>query len=224
MSSARELSWPPPSPACPGRELLFPHQSRIFFDMQQQVEIAALKAGDEKAFRTLVEQFQDRVYRTCFGILGNRDQAEDAAQETFIEVFSAITTFRGEAQLATWIYRIAVVTALKAIRKKRRKKWRALLFTDDNEYNNIVSARDPDDGNHPLLQLENKERAEILYKAMDRLPESQRTAFTLHKIEGLEYKKIAEVMDLSLSSVESLIHRAKLNLQKYLGQYYRGQA
>ena len=80
---------------------------------------------------------------------------------------------------------------------------------------------DKNESNHPLAQLENKERSEILYSALNKLPESQRVAFTLHKIEGLSYEDICDVMDTTLSSVESLIHRARTNLRKRLYSYYR---
>jgi RNA polymerase sigma factor (sigma-70 family) len=191
--------------------------------VEEHGDIRALKAGDEQAFRLMVDEYQDRVFHTCFGFLGSREEAEDAAQETFIAVFSSIKDFREEAALSTWIYRIAVITALQAIRKKRRKRQVSLFFSRGEEDNVLATARDCDENNHPLLQLENKERADTLYRAMNKLPESQRVAFTLHKIEGMEYKHIAEVMNVSLSSVESLIHRARTNLRKYLGTYYRRQ-
>jgi len=82
---------------------------------------------------------------------------------------------------------------------------------------------DADERNHPLAQLENKERAEELHKAMNKLSESQRAAFVLHKLEGLSYAEISEVTKNSLPSVESPIHRAKKNLQKHLFDYYQGQ-
>jgi RNA polymerase sigma factor (sigma-70 family) len=189
--------------------------------VEDRINIKALKADDAQEYRAMVELFQDRVFHTCFGFLGSREEAEDAAQETFIAVYSSIRDFREESSLSTWIYRIAVITALQAIRKKRRKRQIALFFPDGSADDALTASRDPDESTHPLLQLENKERAEILYKAMNKLPESQRVAFTLHKIEGMEYKEIAEVMQLSLSSVESLIHRAKINLQKRLQTYYR---
>lgn len=191
--------------------------------MDEHVNIEALKAGDEQALKALVEMFQDRVFHTCFGFLGNRAEAEDAAQETFIEVLSSIKDFRQESTIATWIYRIAVITALQAIRKKRRKRQVALFFASERADDALATAHDPDESNHPLLRLENKERADALYGAMGKLPESQRVAFTLHKIEGLEQKEVAEIMNLTVSSVESLIHRAKSNLQKHLRAYYGKQ-
>lgn len=191
--------------------------------VEEHVDIQALKRGDERAFKMLVDTFQDRVFHTCFGFLGSREEAEDAAQETFIEIFSAIRSFREESKLSTWIYRITVITALQTIRKKRRKRRVALLFFSGRSDDVLETARDSDENNHPLLRLENKERAEALFNAMNKLPESQRVAFTLHKTEGLEHKEVGEVMNLSVSSVESLIHRAKANLQKHLGAYYRQQ-
>ena len=188
--------------------------------MKESIDIQAIKAGDEDAFRTLVETFQDRVFNTCLGFLETREEAEDAAQETFMEVYANVGNFREEAQLSTWIYRIALTQSLQLIRKKKRKKRFALFYSGDAKQEVIESVADSND-HHPLAQLENKERAEILYNAMKQLQEAQRVAFTLHKIEGLEYKEIGEVMNLSLSSVESLIYRAKANLQKRLHAYYR---
>ncbi len=191
--------------------------------VEENIDVGELKSGNERAFRALVEMFQDRVFNTCFGFLGNREEAEDAAQETFIDIFSSIKHFREDAKLSTWIYRIAVTTSLQAIRRKRRKKRFSLLFTGDRKDDAMASAADSSINNHPLALLENKERGELLYRAMNKLPASQRVAFTLHKIEGLGYKEIGEVMNLSLSSVESLIHRAKTNLQNSLSDYYREQ-
>jgi RNA polymerase sigma-70 factor (ECF subfamily) len=191
--------------------------------VEEIIDIEALKAGREDAFRVLVNTFQDRVFNTCLGFLENREEAEDAAQETFMEVYRSLRNFREEAKLSTWIYRIAVSKSLLAIRRKRRKK-RFALFVSQRDDGGIEEA--PDNAtaaNHPLAQLENKEDAEILYAAMGKLAESQRIAFTLNKIEGLRYEEIAEVMNVSLSSVESLVHRAKMNLQKRLYAYYKNE-
>lgn len=191
--------------------------------MEESIDIEALKAGGEDAFRVMVNTFQDRVFNTCLGFLENREEAEDAAQETFMEVYRSLRNFREEAKLSTWIYRIAVSKSLLAIRKKRRKKRFALFVRQPDEGGIMESPGNMDATNHPLAQLENNERAEILYMAMGKLAESQRVAFTLNKIEGLRYKEIAEVMNVSLSSVESLVHRAKINLQKRLYAYYKNE-
>jgi RNA polymerase sigma factor (sigma-70 family) len=192
--------------------------------MINRIDIAALQQGNQSAFREIVAAFQDKVYNTCLGFLECPQEAEDAAQEVFIEVFRSVGNFRGDASLSTWIYRIAVSKCLQEIRKKRRQKRFAHFVPrihGEEEPSDCVG--DPDVRNQPLAQLEDKERADILYAALSALAESQRVAFTLHKIEGLSYHEIAEVMDASLPAVESLIHRAKTNLRKRLTEYYRMQ-
>ena len=181
--------------------------------------IALLKEGNETAFRDLVEQHQVRVYNTCLGLIRNEAEADDISQEVFIEIYRSIGTFRGESKLSTWIYRIAVTKSLEYIRAKKRKKrfaiLKSLVYTEDD------SVMDIPDFAHPGVLAENRERAAILFQAIDHLPENQKVAFTLNKIEGLRYEEIAAIMGKSVSSVESLLHRARLKLQEYLYKYYK---
>ncbi len=188
--------------------------------MDEKIDIAALKGGNEAAFRNIVELLQDRVYRTCYGFLRSPQEAEDAAQEVFIEVFNSVKDFRAEAQLATWVHRIAVTKSIEAIRRKRRKKRLAFLVPDRIGEIEQELIEDRSDGTNPAVLLENAEREQVLNRALNSLPDSQRVAFTLHKVEGLSYEEITKIMGNSLSSVESLIHRAKTNLQKRLYDYY----
>jgi len=180
--------------------------------------VERLKRGDETAFRELVDDYQNKVFNTCISFLKNPDDADDLTQEVFIEVYSSIKKFREDAKLSTWIYRITVNKSLEHIRKMKRKKRSVFLQWFGNE------DKDPElqvpDFNHPGVLAENRERARILLKAIEKLPEKQRIAFTLHKMEDLSYEQIAEVMQKSLSSVESLMHRAKSNLKKELYAYY----
>jgi RNA polymerase sigma factor (sigma-70 family) len=187
------------------------------------IDITALKAGDEGAFKAMVEWFQDHVFNTCLGFLETRQEAEDIAQEVFIEVYRSIGYFRQESKLSTWVYRIAVTKSLEELRRKRRKKRFAIFSRAPENDPHPELLRDFDASNHPLAQLENKERAEALYAALNKLPESQRVAFTLNKIEGLSYGEISEVMVTSIASVESLIHRARTNLRKHLYGFYKSQ-
>ena len=179
-----------------------------------------LRLRDEAAFRELVERFKNRVYNTCLGFLHNRQDAEDAAQEVFIRIFESIGDFRGDASLATWIYRIAVTRSLEVIRYRKRGKRRAFFESLTSESEATAGAADEEYFEHPGVALEQKERAGILFREIEKLPENQKVAFTLHKVEGLAYKEIAEVMDTTLSAVESLMHRAKRNLRKQLQEYY----
>lgn len=189
--------------------------------IEESALIEQINSGSEAAFRALVTEHQDRVYNTCMGFLRNSHDAEDVSQEVFIEVFDSISDFREDASLSTWIYRIAVTKSLELIRYRKRKKrsgfFQALnaMFSEPDE--NV----DETESMHPGVQLENKERAKVLFTEIDKLTEKQKIAFTLQKVEGLSYQEVAEVMEISLPAVESLIHRAKENLKKQLHSYYQ---
>lgn len=183
--------------------------------LSEQDLVQKLTERNELAFRQLVDEQKDRVYNVALGIVQDDAEAEDVAQEVFIEILESIRHFKGESRLSTWIYRIAITRSLEVVRKRKRKKrfgFMVRLFQEEATHPGV----DVPHFVHPGVQLENKERAAILFKAIDDLPENQKIAFTLHRIEDLSYEEIAKVMNVSLSSVESLIHRAKLNLQKKL--------
>lgn len=174
--------------------------------------------GSETAFKNLVEAFQVQVYNVSLGFLRNNEEAEDLSQEVFIHIYQKLRTFKGNSRLSTWIYRITVNKCLEHIRESKRQKRRAKLlslFGANSGAEHIAVHYD-----HPGIILENKERAALLHSKIDELPENQRIAFTLHKFEGLSYAEIANVMNLSLASVESLMHRAKQNLKEKLRAYY----
>lgn len=180
-----------------------------------------IRAGQELAFKILVETYQKRVFNTVLAIVQNFEEAEDVAQEVFIEVYQSVHKFRGDSKLSTWLYRIATTKALEEIRKKKAQKRFAFftnLFNDNNEI-----LHEPVEFEHPGIVLENKEKAIQLFKAINQLPENQKVAYTLYNIEGLNYQEIMEVMQLTLSSVESLLFRAKTNLRKSLADFYKNQ-
>ena len=183
-------------------------------------QINKLKAGNEKAFHELVEMYKDNVLNTCYHYIHNRMDAEDLAQEVFIEVHRSIHHFKEDAQLSTWIYRIAVNKSLDLIRKRKRKKrfgYLVSIFTPEDDERDVQL---PDSGD-PETSLEQKERMQILYSAIENLAENQKTALTLSKFEGLSNKEIADIMNTSVSSVESLLHRARSNLRQKLHNYFK---
>lgn len=188
--------------------------------MSEAEIIKNLQEGDGKAFRQLVEKYQQLVVNTCFGLVHNTEDAEDIAQDVFIEVFRSVHKFRADSKISTWLYRIAVNRSLNFIRDNKRRKW----FRSVDE-TNAPDGKDaykiPGETDSPDSDMENTQRTELLQEAIDSLPKNQRVAFTLNKYEDLSYKEISEVMQVSLSSVESLIHRAKKNLQKKLYTCYK---
>jgi RNA polymerase sigma factor (sigma-70 family) len=159
------------------------------------------------------------VYNTALGILQNEEDAEDVTQEVFIKVFEAVSSFKGESKFSTWLYRITVSKAMDHIRKKKRKKRFAFIQSLYGKHDEPLI--DPPDFFHPGISIENKENAAVLFKAMEQLPPNQKTAFVLNKVEGLSYQEIGEVMKISESAVDALLHRAKTNLKKILAGYYK---
>ena len=181
--------------------------------------IQQLRAGDEGAFKSLVANYQDLVYNTALGIVQNSEDAEDVAQEVFIQVYRSIDQFKGDARLSTWIYRITTTKALDHIRSRKRKKRFAFITSLFGPNDELV--HEPVDFQHPGVALDRKEQAALLFRMIEQLPENQKVAFTLHKTEELSYQEIADVMQLSVSAVESLLFRARQNLRKLLEKYYQ---
>ncbi len=179
-----------------------------------------LVSKEERAFRELMDDYGKRVYNTCLGFLKNEEDAEDVTQEVFIEVFKSIASFERKSSVSTWIYRITITKCLdhqKAAKAKKRFAFVQSLFGLNDEEHRAL----PNDMKHPGIVLEDKERVKILFQAIESLGENQRIAFTLCNVEGLTYKEIAEVMEISVASVESLLFRAKKNLQTKLENYYK---
>ena len=187
--------------------------------MDERILVEKLKQGDESAFKSIVETWQNMVYNTALGIVQNAEDAEDIAQETFVQVYQSIKSFKGESKFSTWLYRITIAKALDHERRKKRKKRFAFVKSLFGEESEVVVH--PPDFHHPGVVLDQKENAAVLFQAIGQLPENQRVAFTLHKVDGLSYQEVSEVMDTSVSSVESLMHRAKTNLKKKLEDYYK---
>lgn len=190
--------------------------------MQELELIERLKKGDDSAFKVIVSTWQNMVYNTSLGIVQNAEDAEDVAQEVFVQVYESIEQFKGDSKFSTWLYRIAITKSLDHLRKKKRKK--RFAFLQSIFGNNDEEVRHQPDFHHPGISLENKEKAAILFGAIDKLPDNQKTAFTLHKLEGLSYQEVSEIMENTVSSVESLMHRAKANLRKILTDYYQNSA
>lgn len=180
--------------------------------MTEQELISQLQQGDENAFKQLVTRYQDNVFNTALGLLQHYSDAEDISQEVFIQVYRSVADFKGNAALSTWLYRITVTKCLDHIRSKKTKKRFAFissLFGSDNKL-----LYEPADFHHPGVVLDKKEDAAMLFRLIAALPEKQKAAFILNKLEGLGYNEIAAVMNTTESAVDSLLQRAKQNLHK----------
>ena len=167
-------------------------------------------AGDQKAYELLVIKYQRRIQRLIGRMVRDVDLVEDIAQETFIRAYRALAQFRGDAQFYTWLYRIAVNTAKKALMELKRDPTvseNSFKSADDDETspleNELTSAETPE------AVLASKEIAQIINAALEALPEELRQAITLREIEGLSYEEISEAMSCPIGTVRSRIFRAR---------------
>lgn len=158
------------------------------------------------------------VYNLALNYLNNNEDAEEITQDVFITVYQSIHKFNEQSSLKTWVYKIAVNKCLDFLRaKKRKKRWATIsnIFNDEGAIQHNLP-----DFIHPGVLLENKENTTHLFKAINKLPETQKTAFLLSHIENVGNKEIAVIMSKTVSSVESLIQRAKENLRKELSNFF----
>ena len=178
-----------------------------------------MENNSDISFKDLVEAHKKRVFNTCISFLQNTEDAEDITQEVFIEVYRSLDKFKQQSNVSTWIYRIAVNKSLDFLRRKKSKK-RFAYFSNlfSEETGEVI--HEQADFEHPGIQLENKESSKYLFKVIDTLPETQKTAFILFTLEELSQKEIAVVMNISPKAVESLIQRAKAGLRKKLEFFY----
>nr|WP_214460609.1 RNA polymerase sigma factor [Flavihumibacter fluvii] len=181
--------------------------------------IERLQQGDETAFRQMVADWKDRIYNTALGIVQHESDADDITQEVFLAAWRSLQDFRAEATAGTWLYQITVRKAVDHLRKMKRQKrfgWIQSIWGKE-----IRLETDAPDFIHPGVQMEKKQDAAILFAAIRQLPEQQRIAFSLQKVEGLSVLEIAAITGVSVGAVESLLQRAKNNLRKSLATFYQ---
>ncbi len=156
------------------------------------------------------------VYNLALQYVQNTEDAQEISQDVFVSVYESLETFRNEAKVSTWIYRITINKSLDFLKAKKRKKrfafFTSLFYDSGAEVNHNFNNFD-----HPGVQMENKEGLKNLLKLIHELPENQKTVVILSKIEQKSQAEISEIMNLHIKAVESLMHRAKQNLLKKLG-------
>ncbi len=188
-----------------------------FQSMDDAALVDKFQRGDTEAFGELVRRYQDKVMATCVRMLGNREDAEDAAQEVFVRAFDALRRFDPRAKFSTWLYRVATNHCLNVLRARRVRRLLSLERGGLEPDGYLVTAqRDPAPG--PDGAVEREELGRALWKAIDALPESQKVATVLARFGNLSYAEIAEVMETTVSAVESILHRAKRRLSRELSR------
>lgn len=181
--------------------------------MTEKDLIHQLIQKDSQAFTLFVKTYQNQVLNICYRFLLDKKDAEDISQDVFVEVYHTIHRFKAESQLSTWLYRIAVSKSLDELRKRKRKKrfssiGKALGLHEVSQW--LTNQRNPENA------YEEHESYHALLKALDQLPESQRIAITLSKLEGYSNAEVALIMGISSQAFDSLLYRAKNNFKKIL--------
>jgi len=178
--------------------------------------IHRISKKDPVAFEQLVKRYQSMVLNICRRLLGDYHQAEETAQDVFVQIFQKASSFRRKSKVSTWIYRIAVNRSLNMIRRNKRIRWmKDVGFSQLDKYSE-EKIQFESKQNGPMELFERKEFRQILQKAVDRLPEKQKAAFILNQFEGLSAEEISEILKVSINNVEVRIYRAKRKLQSFL--------
>jgi RNA polymerase sigma-70 factor (ECF subfamily) len=170
------------------------------------------RRGDSRAFEMLVVKYQRRLERLIMRIVRDPELVQDIAQESFVRAYRALPQFRGESAFYTWLYRIAVNTAKKALMELKRDPVvleSALVSDSDDDDETYRSDRELSHGETPEALLASKEIAQTVNAAIEALSEDLRQAITLREIEGLSYEEIAVVMNCPIGTVRSRIFRAR---------------
>lgn len=180
--------------------------------------LARLRARDLTAFEDLVAHFERPVYALCYRLLGDAEEARDAAQETFLKVYKGLSGFRAESGLKTWIYRIAINQAMNQQRWWRRRHRDETLSLDLNrgESNTTLGNMLPSRGASPEAQAISNQREQYIMRALNEIKAEYRVALVLREIEELSYEEIAETLGVSIGTVKSRIARGREELRRRL--------
>ena len=189
--------------------------------------VERVRGGDAAAFETLMHRYEDRVFRLAAGMMKNREDALDAVQDAFLNVYRKIESFRGDSAFSTWLYKIALNSVYMKLRSRSRHEHTESLedlekILDPGKIRVLMPPRGwSERADNELLR---KELAEELREAVAALPEEYRAIFTLREVEELSNQEVADILGLSLAATKTRLHRARLFLRQRLSRYLRGDA
>lgn len=178
------------------------------------MELDLLRSGDEAAFEALVRACEKKVYLLALRYTNNPADAMDISQDTFVKAFRNLKKFKGDSSPETWVYRIAVNTALDHVRRSARRSETGLYRQDEDGQEQLLDI--PDERYSPEKAAEQTDMRELLQKAIAMLPEEQRQVIVLRDIDDFSYQQIAEILDVSEGTVKSRLFRARAKLLELL--------
>lgn len=188
---------------------------KVDFMIPDDVYVHKTVEGDVEAFNELVDRHQSKIYGLAFRMLGNAEDAEDATQETFLEAYKSIKSFRFQSQFGTWLYRVGLNTCNQYIRKAKSRNRMIEAYTEESSARGLTVEH-----NVPERKALKSEQSQVVQAAIDRLPPKQREVVTLFYMQNLKYKEIAEILDCSIGTVASRLNKATQNLKAKLEKYY----
>lgn len=182
--------------------------------------------GNAEALGMLMSRYESRVYSLAYRMMGNKEDAEDVLQDTFLNVVRSIDGFRSRSSFSTWLYRVASNAALTRLRQKNKRDKSEGEFLDEvYSVTKAAHSESPlvDWSDGPAERLLDEEARRVMDQAVAELPEKYRVVFVLRDVEGMPAAEVAEVLELSIPAVKSRLHRARLYLRKRLSDYFTGE-
>lgn len=186
-------------------------------DLEEQALLERIRSGDQSGFELLVKEHSGKVIGLAWRLVGNREEAEDLAQEAFLRLHRSLPGFRGESRISTWLYRTTTRLAIDHLRRERLRR-KLFFFRQNNEAPDPVElACDP--GSDPGRELQSQEAMQTLRTSLGKLSPRQQVIFTLRHYEGLALKEIAEHLGLETGTIKAHLHRAVSQLRLDLAEY-----
>jgi len=184
--------------------------------------VARARTKDFAAFEALVDRYEDKIFRLAFRFVRNETEAKEIVQDTFLLVWRKLDTFKGDSQFGSWLYRVATNTALMRLRAQRRHPEISTeeLPVDYLDNYGQVPAAGENWAKRPDDELQSDELRRRIQKAVDELPEIYRTVFIIRDVEGLSTEETAEVLEISIPTVKTRLHRARLALRDAITRYF----
>ena len=190
--------------------------------IRERLLVRRLQQRDERAFPEMVRLYQHKVFNLVFRMIGNREEAEDVAQEVFVTVFKAIDSFRGESKFSTWLYRIAANQCKNRIKYLGRRSYKSTSELDEAAERDLQNAQPSALSPHiegPEKVLEGKQMEQILQQGIALLEEDHRVLLVLRDVEELSYQEISAITGLPDGTVKSRLHRARMALKEHLAKH-----
>lgn len=187
--------------------------------------VERINAGEADLLGELIDRYDDKVYNLAFRMMGNREDAEDVLQDTFVNVIRALDKFQGRSSFSTWLYRVGANAALTRLRQQGKR-----TRSEDEFLDEVYAVKDAarsgtplaDWSNAPVEELLSEEAVEKMNEAIEDMPEIYRAVFVLRDVEDLSTAETAAVLDLTEAAVKSRLHRARLYLRNQLSDYFKG--